>query len=132
MIRTISRTLLILLTLAGAGRRVATHPRVVLSPPEILAVVSVSAPEPKAQPELKFHAPPRPLARGAVTHDWRCFLGPTHNAVSTETPLLKSFPKSGPAIVWEVTKGDGYASPAVVGRRLVLFHRIGQDEVVEC
>src|SRR5438067_1216113 len=112
MIRTFSRLLLIALALAGAGHRLATH-----------AVANVAPPEAKAQPELKFHAPPKPLARGAVTHDWRCFLGPTHNAVSTETALLKSFPKNGPAIVWEVTKGEGYASPAVVGGRLVLFHR---------
>src|SRR5262249_47007716 len=53
-------------------------------------------------------------------------------AISTETPLLKQFGTKGPAVVWEVTKGEGYASPAVVGQRVVLFHRIGQEEIVEC
>lgn len=87
---------------------------------------------PKAQPELKFHAAPKPLAPGAVTHDWRTFLGPTHNAISTETPLLAKFPKTGPTLLWEVSKGEGFASPAVIGDRVVLFHRKGDEEVVEC
>ena len=30
---------------------------------------------------------PRPLSADATTHDWPSFLGPTHNAVSTETYL---------------------------------------------
>ena len=31
----------------------------------------------------------KPLARDAVTHDWTAFLGPTHNAISTETRLSR-------------------------------------------
>ena len=32
----------------------------------------------------------RPLSKDAVTHDWSAFLGPTHNAVSTETRLTRT------------------------------------------
>jgi hypothetical protein len=75
------------------------------------------------------HRAPRPLAPGAVTHDWTAFLGPSHNAVSTETPLRRVLP---PPLVWEWPTGNGYASPAVAGDRLLFLHRLGDEEVVEC
>lgn len=102
------------------------------APPKLQPLAELPAPEPKTQEGLKFHAPPKPLAPGAVTHDWRSYDGPSLNSVSSETPLVKTFGKSGPPIVWEVTRGEGYASPCVTGNRLVLFHRLGDQEVVEC
>src|SRR5688500_10276902 len=72
---------------------------------------------------------PKPLAKDAVTHDWTAFLGPTHNAVSTETRLSRTLP---PPLIWEFTKGTGYASPAIAGDRLVFLHRLGGEEIVEC
>ena len=74
-------------------------------------------------------AKPKPLASDAVTHDWTSFLGPTHNAVSTETRLSRQLP---PPLVWEFTRGTGYASPAIAGERLVFLHRLGDEEIVEC
>jgi hypothetical protein len=71
----------------------------------------------------------RPLARDAVTHHWTAFLGPTHNAVSTETRLSR---KSPPSLVWEFSKGTGYGSPAIAGERLVFLHRLRGEEIVEC
>lgn len=64
--------------------------------------------------------------------DWPSLLGPTHNMVSAETNLLKRFPPGGPPLLWQVHKGDGYASPSIVGERLILFHRLGNEEVVDC
>ena len=75
------------------------------------------------------HRAPRPLAAGAVTHDWPSFLGPTHNGVSTETRLSRVLP---PPLVWEFPAGSGYASPAIAGDRLVYLHRIDDEEIVEC
>ncbi len=89
-------------------------------------------PEAATQPELTFHAPPKPLHPEAVTEDWSDFLGPTHNAISHETHLLKSFDEGRPNLVWEVAKGEGYAAPAVIGNRLILFHRVGNETRVEC
>jgi len=65
---------------------------------------------------------PKPLAKDAVTHDWTAFLGPTHNAISTETRLSRTLP---PPLVWEFTKGTSYASPALAAQRLVFLHRLG-------
>lgn len=81
---------------------------------------------------LIFHGPPKPLAPGAVTHDWRDFLGPSHNAISTETPLLATLGPGAPKLLWERTKGEGYASPCVVAGNAIVFHRLGEQEVVEC
>ncbi|HJN43294.1 MAG: PQQ-like beta-propeller repeat protein [Vicinamibacterales bacterium] len=75
------------------------------------------------------HQTPKPLSPDAVTHGWPSFLGPTHNAVSSETHLSRDLP---PPLVWEFEKGTGYTSPAIVGDRLMFFHRIDDREVVEC
>lgn len=75
------------------------------------------------------HSKPKPLAKDATTHDWTSFLGPSHNAVSTETRLSRNLP---PPLVWEFAKGTGYASPAIAGTRLVLMHRLEDEEIVEC
>jgi outer membrane protein assembly factor BamB len=102
------------------------------APPAFKTKTTLPAPMPKAQPGLKFRAAPKPLAQGAVTEEWRDFLGSAHNAISTEKPLLKKFDKTTPAVVWEVERGEGYASPAVVGERVLLFHRVDDNEVLEC
>ena len=79
--------------------------------------------------QAKVHTKPKPLAAGAVTHDWTSFLGPAHNATSTETRLSRILP---PALVWEFPKGTSYTSPAILGDRLLFVHRVGDEELVEC
>ena len=79
--------------------------------------------------QTRLHQQPKPLPQGAVTHDWTSFLGPSHNAVSTETRLSRTLP---PPLVWEFAKGTGYATPAVAGDRLLFLHRLADEEIVEC
>lgn len=98
----------------------------------VLGLVAQTTPAAKPNPEVRFHAKPKSLPPGAKTHDWTSFLGPTHNGVSTETKLLREWPKGGPLLVWEMKKGTGYASPAIQGERLVYFHRVDNREKVEC
>src|SRR5687767_6737107 len=43
-----------------------------------LALLAFAAPN----PDVRFHAKPKLLAPGAVTHDWVSFLGPAHNGTS--------------------------------------------------
>jgi outer membrane protein assembly factor BamB len=64
--------------------------------------------------------------------DWPQFLGPARNGTSTETGLLDTWPKSGPPLLWEKEVGAGFSGPVVAGGRLILFHRLGDEEVVEC
>ncbi|HZM62423.1 MAG TPA: hypothetical protein VFB85_21605, partial [Vicinamibacterales bacterium] len=82
-----------------------------------------------ARAQAKLITKPKALSAGAVTHDWTSFLGPTHNAVSTETKLSRMLP---PPLVWEFPKGTSYSSPAVAAGRLAFIHRVGNEEVVEC
>ncbi len=89
-------------------------------------------PKPVAYDNLSYHSPPKTLAPSAVTEDWPTFLGPRQDGQSRETNLLKSFGAQLPRLVWEVTIGEGYASPSVVGNRLVLFHREGDSAIVDC
>ncbi|MEO5959190.1 MAG: PQQ-binding-like beta-propeller repeat protein [Opitutaceae bacterium] len=86
----------------------------------------------KIYPGLTFHAPPKPLAAGAVTEDWPHFLGPHHNATTRETQLLGTWPKDGLKKVWEMEVGEGYACPVFAAGRLVYFHRVGGRETVDC
>ncbi|MCG8408365.1 MAG: PQQ-like beta-propeller repeat protein [Phycisphaerales bacterium] len=82
--------------------------------------------------EVTFHKKPKPLPKDAVTEDWPRFLGSSHNAVSRETRLLKDFPAKGPSLVWEMKTGEGYATPSILGNRLVFFHRVGDEDRIDC
>jgi outer membrane protein assembly factor BamB len=63
--------------------------------------------------------------------DWPQLLGPERNGVYAGPPLAESWPESGPLKVWQISVGEGFAGPVVVGDRVILFHRRGYDEVVE-
>src|SRR5262245_31329791 len=94
---------------------------------QALTVQALAAGSAFAQAQVRQK--PKPLSKGAATHDWTSFLGPSHNGVSAETKLSRMLP---PPLLWEFPKGTGYASPAVAGDRLVFLHRVGNEEIVEC
>ena len=100
-----------------------------LSP--LLAPGQDAAP-PQANPDVTFVAAPKPLPADAVTSEWPGFLGPTHDMVSPETCLAATLPPDGPPLVWSMAKGMGYGAPAIADGRLVLFHRVGGEAVVDC
>ncbi len=72
------------------------------------------------------------LAPPGASGDWPQFLGPTRNGVYDGPPLVASDKPSEPLVLWRRPVGQGYAGPAVVGSKLILFHRVGDEEVVEC
>lgn len=71
-------------------------------------------------------------AADAAAEDWPHFLGPHSNNTSLETGLLDAWGKDGPPIVWSKTIGTGYGAPSVRGDRLVMHHRVGDEEIVDC
>ncbi len=100
-----------------------------LSRRHVLALIGAAASVSAApHSSVRFIAKPKALPAGAVTHDWKTFLGPTGDGHSTETKLLRDLP---PKLVWEFRKGTGYSSPAISGNTLVYFHRQGSEERVE-
>jgi outer membrane protein assembly factor BamB len=72
------------------------------------------------------------IAGLAHADDWPRFLGPNGDGVSAETGLIDTWPTNGPPQLWSKAVGAGYSAPSVLGRRLVLHHREGDREIVEC
>ncbi len=70
------------------------------------------------------------LTRGQAA-DWPNFLGPTSDGISTETGLLSAWPSGGPRVLWKKQIGTGYSAPAIRDGRLVLFHRVKNEEIVQ-
>src|SRR6185436_16013195 len=60
--------------------------------------------------------------------DWPQWRGPNRDGHSSETGLLKEWPKGGPKLVWKITEaGSGYSTPAVVGDRIYLLGNDGLE-----
>jgi outer membrane protein assembly factor BamB len=64
--------------------------------------------------------------------DWPQFLGPNRNGSTAMTNLTAHWPKEGPPVRWQRKVGAGFAGPVVSGGKLILFHRVGDKETVEC
>jgi outer membrane protein assembly factor BamB len=66
-----------------------------------------------------------------VAADWPQFLGPNRNGTYAGPPLLETWGPSGPKVVWRKQVGQAFAGPVVVQNRVLLFHRVGNEEVLE-
>jgi outer membrane protein assembly factor BamB len=59
--------------------------------------------------------------------DWPGWRGPDRTGLSTETGLLKAWPKEGPKLAWKITGlGTGYSTPSVAGGKLFVMGTEGQ------
>ncbi|MCH8333713.1 PQQ-like beta-propeller repeat protein [Candidatus Sumerlaeota bacterium] len=66
-------------------------------------------------------------------HDWPQWRGPDRTGVSTETGLLKSWPKGGPALLWTASGlGEGYGPVSVRGDRVYVQGTAGSESFVFC
>lgn len=61
--------------------------------------------------------------------DWPQFLGPGRNGVYTGP--LQPWNAQGPRVVWRKTVGAGFSGPVVVQGRVILFHRLGNEEIID-
>jgi outer membrane protein assembly factor BamB len=71
------------------------------------------------------------LAHPSPAADWPQVLGPSRNGASPDR-LADTWPAGGPPVLWSRHVGQGFSGPVVVGDRLILFHRVGNEAVVEC
>lgn len=70
----------------------------------------------------------RPANMGSLTSDWPQWRGPARDGISKESGLLKQWPKDGPKLLWQVNNlGDGFSTPAVVGKRIYLMSNRGME-----
>jgi outer membrane protein assembly factor BamB len=64
----------------------------------------------------------------ASASDWPQWRGPERDGISQERGLLKEWPAEGPKLLWQVNDiGDGYSTPAVVGKRIYLMSNRGME-----
>ena len=64
--------------------------------------------------------------------DWPQWHGPNRDNISTETGLLKAWPKDGPPLAWKATGiGGGYSSVAVIGGKVFTMGDLSESAYVE-
>ena len=63
--------------------------------------------------------------------DWPHFLGPERVGRYLGPPLARTWTEGAPRELWRRPVGEGFAGPVVSGGRLLMFHRVGDREVLE-
>ncbi len=58
-----------------------------------------------------------------LASDWPRFLGPDRNSTSPETGIFRSWPDTGPELLWTVPVGKGYGGAAVKDGKVYLLDR---------
>lgn len=96
-----------------------------------LFYISSAKGETENEQRLTWHKEPVNLHPDAKVSNWTRFNGIHDDAKSEETKILKNWSKSGPQLIWELRKGEGYASPAIKENIVVLFHRLKGNEIIE-
>ncbi len=71
------------------------------------------------------------LAAAAAAQDWPQLLGPDRTGVYRGPALAETWGAQGPRVVWRKRVGQGFSGPVVAQGRVILFHRVGNEEVVE-
>jgi outer membrane protein assembly factor BamB len=72
------------------------------------------------------------ICREASAGDWPQILGPKRNGhAAKDERLSDSWPADGPKVVWERKVGRGFAAVSVADGKAVVFHREGDEQVVE-
>ena len=72
------------------------------------------------------------VGSSARAGEWPQILGPGRNGIAAaDERLAETWPAAGPRVVWQRPAGSGYAGVAVADGRAILFHRVGDAEVVE-
>jgi len=70
-------------------------------------------------------------AQCVSAQDWPQWRGPNRDAKATGFEAPKTWPKELTQ-KWKVKVGDGVATPALVGDKVYVFSREGEDEIIRC
>ncbi|MCX7014894.1 MAG: PQQ-binding-like beta-propeller repeat protein [Candidatus Sumerlaeota bacterium] len=72
------------------------------------------------------------LLSGLPAADWPQFLGPNRDGVSTEE-IAKTWPPSGPKVLWTFPLGPGYGGAAISGGEVYVLDRVEEkQDVLRC
>jgi len=61
--------------------------------------------------------------------DWPQFRGPNRDGISPESAVLKSWPASGPKVLWKAPLGEGYSQVVSVKGRLYTLAQQGEEQI---
>jgi len=137
----VKKTVGLLLLVLQSATKGEAEPAIVFpdpAPPKVYPKPAVlGVPLPRTHAALRRYRNPRPLSPDAAARDWPQFLGPYRDGTTPGTHLLDSLdPPRGeaadPLMVWATLRGESYAAPSIQGNRVVHFHRVRDDEVVDC
>lgn len=71
------------------------------------------------------------LGTAARAGDWPQILGPARDGRAAADEKLVPWPAAGPRVAWRRDVGDGHAGVAVGGDTVFIFHRVGDEDVLE-
>ena len=63
--------------------------------------------------------------------DWPSILGPNRNCEKKKKKPIEPWDDAGPKVAWKIELGEGFSGAAIRGDRAVVFHRVGDKEIVQ-
>ena len=73
------------------------------------------------------------MACPAAGADWPQFQGVNRDGRSPETGFPRTWPESGPKVLWSISLGPGFAGPAIVGDEVYILDRVDDEkDVLRC
>ena len=63
------------------------------------------------------------FANSVYAQDWPQFLGPNRNSISDQKGILRTWPATGPEVLWTVNVGIGYGGPVIKNGKVYLLDR---------
>jgi outer membrane protein assembly factor BamB len=70
-------------------------------------------------------------ATKANAGDWPQILGPHRNGSAVDETIASAWPEGGLPVLWQREAGSGFAGVAVADGMAVLYHRVGDEQIVE-
>lgn len=87
--------------------------------------------EPSSVAPGETSSPTQPQ-KASASDDWPQFLGPRGDAISRESDWNLAWDSAGPPVLWRTAVGLGYSAPVVLDGWLIVQHRQGEVESVDC
>ena len=73
------------------------------------------------------------LLHAVTKAEWPQFFGPNRNGLSTETGLARSWPETGPPLLWNIDVGPGFGSAAILDGKVYFLDRLDDEfDVLRC
>jgi outer membrane protein assembly factor BamB len=71
-------------------------------------------------------------AAAATAEDWPRWRGLRRDGISRDTGLIKSWPATGPKVLWKHDLTGGYSAPVIARGRLIIQTEDQKEEIVRC